>query len=92
MRILVAIVWMLAVIFSLPPLFGWNRYVYEVIQMLYYNYIYVRLQGYLYSSSIDYLAVDQSSVSYTWTLLVVGWLTPNVIILSSHALVICLYK
>jgi len=77
MRILVCIVWTLAAIFSLPPLFGWNRYVYE---------------GYLYSSSIDYLALDEASVSYTWILLVVGWLTPNFIILSSHALVICLYK
>ena len=30
MRILVATIWLVAAVISIPPLVGWNRYVYEV--------------------------------------------------------------
>ena len=53
------------------------------------RYVY---EGYLYSSSIDYLDPAPSATSYTWTLLGVGWVLPNLALASSHTLIICLYK
>ena len=49
-------------------------------------------QGYLLSSSIDFLAMDSRSLSFTWFLMLVGWILPNILILSSHVIVITSYR
>ena len=49
-------------------------------------------QGYLLSSSIDFLAMDSRSLSFTWFLMLVGWILPNFLILSSHVIVITSYR
>ena len=50
------------------------------------------VQGYLLSSTVDFLAVDSWSLSYIWLLMVVGWFLPNLLILSSHVIVILTYR
>ena len=52
----------------------------------------IYLQGYLYSSSIDYLTTLQPGLSYTWLLMAIGWLLPNMLIIMSHATVIATYR
>ena len=49
-------------------------------------------QGYLYSSTVDYLTTLQPSLSYTWLLVTIGWLLPNIIIIISHATVVIEYR
>ena len=46
----------------------------------------------MFSATIDYIATDDMSVSYTWILMVTGWLVPNFIIMSSHLCIIGLYR
>ena len=70
-------IWISALVTSILPLLGWNRYIYE---------------GYLYSSTVDYLSTAQPSLSYTWLLMTIGWLLPNIIIIISHATVVIEYR
>ena len=49
-------------------------------------------QGYLYSSTVDYLSTSQPALSYTWLLMAVGWLLPNIIILMAHGSLIVNYR
>jgi hypothetical protein len=50
------------------------------------------MQGYLYSSSIDYLTTLQPGLSYTWLLMTIGWLLPTILIILSHATVVATYR
>ena len=88
---------------SAPPLLGMNRYVYEVhtLSSVYiytilctcaYHHIY-HAQGYLYSSSIDYLTRDDAaSTAYCWLLLLLAWGLPNILILASHIIIVTIYR
>ena len=49
-------------------------------------------EGYLYSSTVDFLAEDPLSLSYTWTLMLSGFIIPNILIISSHIFVCSLYR
>ena len=49
-------------------------------------------KGYLYSSTVDYLTTLQPSLCYTWLLMTIGWLLPNIIIIISHATVVIEYR
>ena len=50
------------------------------------------MQGYLMSSTVDYLDSSQPGLSYTWLLMVLLWLLPNSAIFFSHGLVVYLYR
>ena len=75
--LVVMAIWISALVTSILPLLGWNRYIYE---------------GYLYSSTVDYLTTLQPSLCYTWLLMTIGWLLPNIIIIISHATVVIEYR
>ena len=49
-------------------------------------------QGYLYSSTVDFLAEDPASLSYTWLLMITGFILPNIFIISSHVFVCHIYR
>ena len=49
-------------------------------------------QGYLYSSTVDFLAEDPMSLSYTWVLMLSGFIIPNIFIISSHIFVCNIYR
>ena len=49
-------------------------------------------EGYLYSSTVDFLATSETDMIYTWTLLVIGYILPNIFILLSHLTVILIYR
>ena len=49
-------------------------------------------EGYLYSSTVDFLATSQTDMIYTWTLLVIGYILPNILILLSHLTIIHIYR
>ena len=60
--------------------------------MCIYLHIYY-IQGYLYSSSIDYLTRDDAaSTAYCWLLLLLAWGLPNILILASHILIVTIYR
>ena len=93
-KLVVMCIWLGSMLLSAPPLFGINRFVYEVHTM---SSIYIsttrRVQGYLYSSSIDYLTRDDpASTAYCWLLLLLAWGLPNILILASHILIIAVYR
>ena len=101
MMVLVVSMWITALAVSMAPLLGWNRYIYEVgwhiikndnLKSIYENYSWHSLQGYLYSSTVDYLTTLQPDLSYTWLLMLLGWLLPNVLIIMSHATVVWVYR
>ena len=49
-------------------------------------------QGYLYSSTIDYLTTLKPALSYTWLLMAIGWILPMMLIILSHATVVWVYR
>ena len=49
-------------------------------------------EGYLYSSTVDFLSTSQTDLVYTWVLLVIGYLLPNLLILLSHLAIIIIYR
>ena len=57
--------------------FSVHRYVYE---------------GYLYSSTVDYTATSPTDRLYTWSLLALGYILPNILILLSHLSILGLYR
>ena len=77
MMMVVVSIWLAAMIISLPPFLGWNRYIYE---------------GYLYSSTVDYLSTSLTDLSYTWMLMTMGWVLPNLLIMVSHASTVTIYR
>ena len=50
------------------------------------------VQGYLFSSTVDFLSLDLSSLTYTWLLMCLGWIFPNIFIISSHIFVCLVYR
>ena len=93
-KLVVMCIWLGSMLLSAPPLFGINRFVYEVHTL---SSIYIsttrHVQGYLYSSSIDYLTRDDpASTAYCWLLLLLAWGLPNILILASHILIIAIYR
>ena len=49
-------------------------------------------EGYLFSSTVDFLATSEFDMIYTWTLLVIGYIVPNLLILLSHLSIILVYR
>ena len=49
-------------------------------------------EGYLYSSTVDFMASSKKDMIYTWTLLVIGYILPNILILLSHLTIILIYR
>ena len=49
-------------------------------------------EGYLYSSTVDFLATSETDMIYTWTLMVIGYIVPNLLILLSHLSIILAYR
>ena len=49
-------------------------------------------EGYLYTSTVDFLATSETDMIYTWTLLVIGYILPNILILLSHLTILLLYR
>ena len=49
-------------------------------------------KGYLYSSTVDYLTTLQPSLCYTWLLITIGWLLPNILIIIFQATVVIEYR
>ena len=49
-------------------------------------------EGYLYTSTVDFLATSETDMIYTWTLLVIGYILPNILILLSHLAIILIYR
>ena len=100
-KLVVTCIWLGSMLVSAPPLLGMNRFVYEVhtLSSIYistyavkYLHIY-HVQGYLYSSSIDYLTRDDAaSTAYCWLLLLLAWGLPNILILASHILIVTIYR
>ena len=50
------------------------------------------IQGYLLSSSVDFLATDTTSLSFVWLLMCVCYIIPNIVIFLSHIVVIVAYR
>ena len=44
-------------------------------------------QGWLVSSTIDYLSSDSGSLSFTWVLATIGWLGPTLVMVYSHVII-----
>ena len=44
-------------------------------------------QGYLVSSTIDYLSPGPGPLSYTWVLAIIGWLGPTMVMVHSHVII-----
>ena len=49
-------------------------------------------EGYLYSSTVDFLATSDTDMLYTWTLLLIGYIIPNIFIFLSHLTIITIYR
>ena len=49
-------------------------------------------QGYLYTSTVDYLTQDPAHISYIWILMVSGWMLPNIVMVTFHAMVIIAFR
>ena len=45
------------------------------------------VQGYLVSSTIDYLSQAMGPLSYTWVLAIIGWLGPTLVMVYSHIII-----
>ena len=50
------------------------------------------MQGYLLSSTVDYLDTTQPGLAYTWILMAFAWIFPNSAIFCSHGIVVHLYR
>ena len=95
MKYVVGGVWLGTITLGFLPLCGWNRYVYEVVSQPHGLDRFSSnnsSQGYLYSSTVDFLAVDPVSLSYTWVLMLSGFIFPNIFIISSHLFVCNIYR
>lgn len=92
MKYVVTGVWLATIALGLPPLFGWNRYVYEVMRRRRGCMSPPNGQGYLFSSTVDFLSLDLSSLTYTWLLMCLGWIFPNIFIIFSHIFVCLVYR
>ena len=69
------------------------RGTYTVKYLHIYNLHIYHAQGYLYSSSIDYLTRDDAaSTAYCWLLLLLAWGLPNILILASHIIIVTIYR
>ena len=94
MRSIVITIWIAAVLTGLAPLIGWNRYVYEVGQdtflQLYETFIIVQylVQGYLLTSTIDYLSKSGGDLSLVWVMMVVAYVFPSVFIMGGNAIIL----
>ena len=69
MRVIIIGIWSVATMVSLAPLLGWNRYTYE---------------GYLLTSTVDYLSQEMSDMTFNWMIFSIGWLAPSLVIIYSH--------
>ena len=49
-------------------------------------------EGYLYSSTVDFTASSYTDMLYIWTLLTIGYILPNIIIILSHLTIVSLYR
>ena len=49
-------------------------------------------QGYLYTSTVDYLTQDPAHISFIWILMVTGWMLPNIVMVTFHAMVIIAFR
>ena len=49
-------------------------------------------QGYLFGSTVDYLTTEPDQVFFVYLLLCSAWLLPNILIFSSHIIVIAIYR
>ena len=68
-KVVIIVIWSVATMVSIAPLLGWNRYTYE---------------GYLISSTVDYLSQDSSDKIFNWMIFSIAWLGPSLVILYSH--------
>ena len=74
-----------------PPKHGLDICLYHFLDSQFIFYFNTR-QGYLYSSTVDYLTKLQPALSYTWVLMTIGWLLPNMVIAISHASLAIQYR
>ena len=51
------------------------------------HYPFIISQGWLVSSTIDYLSSDFGSLSFTWVLAIMGWLGPTLLMVYSHVII-----
>ena len=66
---LIIVIWSTSSLVSLAPLLGFNRYAYE---------------GYLISSTVDYLSQNPADMFFNWMLFSIAWVGPSIMILYSH--------
>ena len=52
----------------------------------------MKFQGYLMTSTVDYMATDPHSLLFCWILLILGYVLPNVTIFFSHISINSLYR
>ena len=90
MKFYILIIWSAAIAASIVPLMGWNKYIYEVGSWysLYSRPYFPACQGYLFSSTVDYLSKDRSSQQFIWLLLAVGWVGPSCATIYSHGSIV----
>ena len=94
-RTVVTVQWSMALVLALPPLLGFNRCVHCAVlycTVLYCTVLRYVYEGYLYSSTVDFTATSQEDRLYLWTLLAMGYILPNIIIVISHLSIIGLYR
>ena len=86
MRSAVIIIWAAAIITALAPLFGWNKYVYEVstaVMILFMSHC----QGYLVSGTIHYMSSSYSDMSLVWVMIIMAYMVPNLIIIGGNIII-----
>ena len=93
MRSIVIAIWIAAVLTGLAPLLGWNRYVYEVQQDTFFQlcipyHCHIFVQGYLLTSTIDYMSKSGGDLSLVWVMMVVAYVLPSVLIIGGNAIII----
>ena len=69
LKLLILGIWSSSCLVSLAPLVGCNRYTYE---------------GYLISSTVDYLSQQPAHIAFNWMLFSIAWVGPSIMILVSH--------
>ena len=50
------------------------------------------MQGYIITSTVDYLSSRHQDVTYTWMMAAVGWVCPTLIIVCSHVLILSKHR
>ena len=49
-------------------------------------------QGYIYTSTVDYLSHDKTDRLFIWILMVTGWILPNIAMIFFHFLVVTTFR